>query len=349
MHGRIRLISVLLAAFTFSLLLAPAAGAAGSVPVWGKPWPKGTMKIYDATPKQYRFAVDYAVKHYNQIAAKVKVVKVKKRKQANVVIKENKRLGSAGLAKVTYRGKGPGKGTIELNRANFGHKFHGAQTAVHEFGHAFGLHHPRNSVCAVMSYGFPRSCKWYKAARDFTSEKWLCGLIQPTELKRLQKLYGKRKNKVKSRWCKIPANEVAPTMASSFTLSDASWQSVTGIEGHSRLFIINFNFTPFSPASGELIRSYQLSLQEFEGRCADASAGAWGTAQTWSRGWGNDEFDDMIDPTNGRAATRITSFYAEGGTWCYRLVGESYTVFGKDPAPAYSANVEVVVPPDPTP
>lgn len=339
MHGRIRVTFLLL---TLAVLAAavPSAGAA-SVPFRGKPWPGGKIKVYDATPQSYRWSVDYAIKHYSQIGAKVKFVKVKKRKQANLIVTEDKKLKTAGLASLGYPGKRR-KASVRLLHDSRD-KYNFAGVVAHEFGHVLGLDHPSSrTICAMMNQSFETACSWIKN----DGVNWACGIVQPADLKPLQKKYGKRKSKVKSRLCKIPASDTAPAMTSSFSYSgDGSWQTVQWGDAPARMYLLSFNFAAFSPTTSSVVWSQELSLQRSDGSCAAATDASWQSVENWANGWTDGSSQSLVDPNSGRAADRITG-NTYGGTYCYRLESRSYTSYDRDPAPAHSQTVEVVVPAD---
>lgn len=339
MNRTTRLLFVLTALLALSVFLAASAGAA-SVPFRGKPWPGGKIKVYNGAPKSYEWSINYAIKHYSEIGAKVKFVKVKKKKQANLVVIEDKKLKTAGLATLGYPGKRR-KATVRLLHDSRD-KYAFAGVVAHEFGHVLGLDHPKSkNLCAMMNQYFELSCSWIKN----DGVNWVCGIVQPADLKPLQKKYGKRKSKVKSRLCKIPAGELTPTMTSSFTYNgDGTWQTLQWGDSPARTFVVPLNFIPFAPINSDLVWSYELALQRFEGSCAAATEGGWSQIENWADGTAQ----SLVDPASGLAADRLHG-YDSGGTVCYRLESRSYTKYGSDPAPVHGPTVEVVVPSDPSP
>ena len=331
----------LLLAMSIALLavLAPSAPAA-SVPFRGAKWPGGKIKVYDGTPASYRWSVDYAISHYNAIGAKVKFVKVKKKRQANLVVTEDRKLKTAGLASLGYPGKRR-QARVWL-RHDSKDRYAFAGVVAHEFGHVLGLDHPRSTkICAMMNQNFEFVCSWIKN----DGVNWVCGIVQPADLKVLQKKYGKRKSKVKNRLCKIPTSETAPAMTSSFAFDNGAWETVQWGDSPARMYLASFTFAPFAPTSSALVQSQELVLQRFDGACAAATETGWQQIPNWPDGWADGSEQTLVDPASGRAADRIGGVEA-GATFCYRLEARSFTRYGSDPPPVYSSAVEVVVPPD---
>lgn len=311
-----------------AVLLGPAASAEANVPLGGQKWPSGKIKVYDATPKSMRWSINWAIKHLNQVGARVTITKVSKRSRADVVISRKKKLPTcSGMATL---GRAPGHDFVWVRDCR-GYPFAEYMLVgivVHELGHNLGLQHARGDKCAVMTAVLTQECMI-----DEDKREWRCAPVTSADLKALVRRYGKRRSRVERTWCPLPQLKF-PSSAKppkNLALKDAAWEGDPWFPN----FRMNFSFSAFSPKVENAVSD--VYLRGVNSSCASVD---WGAAV---------EFRYDVEPESG--AVDLDFGDVAAGTWCFRIESDLTSMIpgAEYPAPAVSNAVEVTIPQSPSP
>lgn len=181
------LIAGLLAAL--ALLALPAQSSAYKT--FGTKWPGGRVTYYNGI-KAYDPAVKAAVRAWNNSGARVKLIRVSKKK-ARVKIRYMPDSSCRGLARLP-RAKRTTNATIYLPKptapAACRDVFTMTIIAAHEFGHVLGLNH-ENRRCAVMNSTGNRAGGALCAEAGGTPPwLWRCRILEPDEVRGAIRIYG---------------------------------------------------------------------------------------------------------------------------------------------------------------
>lgn len=327
------------------LVAVPALAAAADVPFRGKPWPGGKVTYYDATPSAYRFSVRAAVAHLNAVGAKVTFARTSSRRRARLVLRADHRMRAAGRATQGYVA---GRRSEAVFNRSFGvtrDKYATTMLIVHELGHVLGLDHPRRgSQCAVLNPRFFRVC----AFEGVTAQTWICGLVQPADLRPLQRRYGRRSAKRQPRYCPRGRNPGAP-VAPTDTTGTGLWVDDRTADGTAfRKAVVDLRWTPVKGGKGT-----EAIIERLDVPCAQATAERW--ARDASFVLAPDDATS-VDPAAGsvRDVGGSAADPQAGERRCYRwrvstINGEGATNGAFGVPDAISAPVDVVIPPDPAP
>lgn len=334
-----------LVAVLASLLLVPAIGAAADVPFTGRAWPGGKVTYYDATPSSYRFSVRAAVTHWNGVGARVTFVRTTSRRRAALVLRADPRARVPGTATLGHVAGRQSQATFNKDRGIKRDKYATTWLIVHELGHVLGLGHPRSRTqCAVMNQRFFQACDF----QGVTPQTWVCGLVQPVDLRPLQRRYGRRTAKKQARYCPRGANPGAAT-APADTTATGLWVDDRTADGVPfRKAVVDLRWTPIRAGAGT-----EAIIERLDVACAQATTERWERDGTFVLGPGD---VTEIDPAAGsiRDIGGSAADPAVGERRCYRWrvstvnsEGASNTAFGVPDT--FSAPIDAVVPPDPAP
>jgi len=327
-------VALAVALFAMLLLAVSASSArAADAPFPGHKWPRGQVTFYDAAPKAYRWSVDYAVQHLNRIGARVHFTRVSSRRKARLVLRENRRQIEAGLADLGYvKGR---RSQASFNKRDRD-RYETAMLVTHELGHVLGLEHPRSGrLCSVMNPQFFQACRF-----KTTQASWVCGLMQPADLRPLQRAYGKRRSTAKSGLCSVFDDQPRPVVGAGLAVADAVWTDYldpTLPAGVSpvRLLNVRLTWTPTKASAGQ-----HTFIQQSEGTCAEAD---WDRAAVAS----SPETENAeYDVSAGTGRDFIYSAQP-GARYCYRMQSLYRTPDGTQGPVANGDPVELVVPADP--
>lgn len=312
---------------------SPGSAHAADAPFPGHKWPRGQVTFYDATPKSYRWSVDYAVKHLNSIGAKVHFKRVSNRRKAKLVLRENRRQVEPGVAHLGYvKGR---RSEASFNKRDRD-RYDTAMLVTHELGHVLGLYHPRSAkLCSVMNPQFFRACKF-----KTTQATWVCGLVQPADLRPLQRAYGKRRSTAKTGLCSTFEGQPRPVVGGGLAVASAAWidfvdPTLPPDIGPVRLLEVKLTWTPARPAAGQ-----HTFIQQFEGPCATAD---WDQAAVASA---PETENAEYDPAAGTGRDLISSTQP-GARFCLRMQALLRTPDGTQGPVTNGDPVELVVPADP--
>jgi hypothetical protein len=163
----------------------------------GSPWDTGRVKVFDASGMTR--TVDTAAARWNASGAKVRIVRVISRADADVVIdRDDARLrricGRDCLGYTTSIGRPADGRTIILLAGELGGDPRplSVWVAAHELGHVLGLRHRDGRTCSLMSeHAFDSSCAPSMAADDPTGDQLVC-VPAPTDVEDAAAIYGGR-------------------------------------------------------------------------------------------------------------------------------------------------------------
>jgi hypothetical protein len=333
------------AATVVTLVAVTSTAAAEDVPFKGKPWPRGKVTYYDATPASYRFSVQAAVAHWNGVGAKVSFVRTSSRRRAGLVLREDRRQRSAGRATLGYVAGHQSLATFNKAFGTKRDKYVTTMLVVHELGHVLGLEHPRSRTrCAVLNPRFFQAC----AFDGVTPQTWVCGLVQPADLRPLQRRYGRRAARKQPRYCPRGTNPGTP-VAPTDTTGTGSWvEDRTAAGDVYRKAVVDLRWTPLVPSSRT-----EAIIERLDVPCVEATAERWARDASFVL---RPDDRTTIDPATGsvRDVGGSAADPAAGEQRCYRWrvstvndEGASNVAFGVPDT--LSAPIDVVVPPDPAP
>lgn len=328
-----------------SLMAVPALAPAADVPFTGKPWPRGAVTYYDATPSSYRFSVRAAVGHWNAVGARVRFVRTTSRRRADLVLRSDPRARVPGTATLGHVPGRQAHATFNKDRGITRDRYATTWLVVHELGHVLGLGHPRSrSQCAVMNLRFFQACDF----QGVTPQTWVCGMVQPADLRPLQRRYGRRATRKQTRYC---PRGTSPGVASAPTDTTATglWVEDRTAEGVPfRKAVVDLRWTPIRPGART-----EAIIERLDLPCAQATAERWERDGTFVLAPGD---VTEIDPAAGsiRDVGGSAADPAVGERRCYRWrvstvnrEGASNAAFGVPDT--FSAPIAAVVPPDPGP
>ncbi len=198
-HTRLRT-----AAVRTCLLLIAVIALAGGVVSYAIPvaasgtqsWDDGIVRWYDAS--DVGRTVDTAAQRWNSSGARVRLVEVVSREDADVVIKVDdgalrQACGADCLGYTTSIGRPSEDGPV---RVLLGAELTGdprplsVWVAAHEFGHVLGLHHRDGRACSLMSeHAFDTNCAPSLAAEPPTRDQLAC-VPAPADVEEAARLYG---------------------------------------------------------------------------------------------------------------------------------------------------------------
>ena len=196
--------TVMFSALAGLFLAAPAS----AYKLGGQRWPGKTARIsyYDATPSSYRASVQQAILAWNTSGVRIKFVKAKTRRRAQVLIHKGPAIGpGTGFASVGYAQNA----SVELNKGGMD-QWDYAGIVAHELGHVIGLDHPSRG-CAAMTPAVYMFCK-----PEFPPHawQWRCRLLQRDDLNGAKRRYGGRTRLRPSMWCdKAPPAGAPPALS----------------------------------------------------------------------------------------------------------------------------------------
>ena len=136
-----------------------------------QPWPGGVVTYFDASGSGA--TVDAAAARWNRSGARVRIVRARDRRRADVVfvadgagLRASCGLSCLGLSSAIGR-PGDGRVTVMLNPAITGAPTPlGVWVAMHELGHVLGLRH-REGACSLMNaHAYDDSCSFAAGAAD---------------------------------------------------------------------------------------------------------------------------------------------------------------------------------------
>jgi len=169
----------------------------------GRAWPKGRITYVDRT--RYPDAVRLAVRAWNSSGLRIRFVKAKPARSAQLVIAHERGMPCAfGVATVGYTPHAyayVGGSDLDGDPCPWPEV---ALKTSHELGHVLGLNHIRESVCATMNPTTtngvaPTGC----LAPDDEAKpgRWWCRMVARPDLKRAKRLYGGTVKQRSPEWC----------------------------------------------------------------------------------------------------------------------------------------------------
>jgi hypothetical protein len=167
-----------------SLLLA---GAARPYVAEGHPWPRGTIRYYNAAPDQ-AWAAKQAVTAWNTSGAHVRFVAVPA-SRADVRIEHFPRVSCTINAEATIGYTHSGRIWIfrRDDASSYCNPYMAAQALAHEFGHVLGLGHETRGCSAMNPTGSLRGPELCAMAQPW---QWRCRLLTPDDVAGAVALYG---------------------------------------------------------------------------------------------------------------------------------------------------------------
>jgi hypothetical protein len=181
----------------FLVALVATIGTAAAVAQAGRTqtWPRGVVRVYDATGMERTVAT--AVARWNASGARVRFVTVASADRANVVLRVDdarlRRLCGVDCLGFTSDIGRPSDDHSEvlLSAALAGRaRPLSVWVAAHELGHVLGLHHRQGQACSLMSeHAFDTRCSPSLDAETATPAQLAC-MPAPRDVEAAARLYG---------------------------------------------------------------------------------------------------------------------------------------------------------------